>query len=35
MQEEMKRAVGGGGNHERELGSLLAEIDSHVAHLSD
>ena len=35
MQEEMKRAVGGGGNHERELGSSLVGIDSHVAHLSD
>ena len=35
MLEEMKRVVGGGGNHERELGAPLVEMDSHVAHLSD
>ena len=31
----LKAMSRGGGNHERELGAPLAEIDSHVAHLSD
>ncbi len=30
-----KKSCRGGGNHERELGTPLAEIDVHVAHLSD
>ncbi len=30
-----RRDESGGGNHERELGSPLAEINTHVAHLSE